>query len=105
MFLDYDGDLGTAAPATVAEVAATFPDPGQRRTTVELMLIAELCLHEIPAELSASIDRWAADLGASDIDLAVARELAHAARARAYYDLYRNGFRAPAPRWIRHSSH
>lgn len=89
---NFDEDFRTLPAATIDEVAAAFPNAEQRREIVDLMLICELCLHEIPAKLSDSIDRWAADLGVNDIDLTVARELAQGAQARAQYDLYRNGF-------------
>lgn len=89
---DFHHDFHTLPAATLDEVRAAFPNAEQRREIVDLMLTCELCLHEIPAELSDSIDRWAAGLGVSAIDLTVARELAHGAQARAQFDLYRNGF-------------
>ena len=89
---NFDEDFRTLPAATIDAVAATFPNAEERREIVDLMLICELCLHEIPAQLSSSIDRWAARLGVSTIDLTVARELAQGAQARAQFDLYRNGF-------------
>jgi len=89
---DFHEDFRTLPAATIDEVAAAFVDAEQRREIVDLMLICELCLHEIPQELSSSIDRWAAHLEVNSIDLTVARELAQGAQARAQFDLYRNGF-------------
>ena len=89
---NFDEDFRTLPAATIDAVAATFPNAEERREIVDLMLTCELCLHEIPAQLSSSIDRWAARLGVSTIDLTVARELAQGAQARAQFDLYRNGF-------------
>ncbi|MDG2047692.1 MAG: hypothetical protein P8J79_10795 [Halioglobus sp.] len=89
---NFDEDFRTLPAATLEEVASAFPHSEQRREIVDLMLTCELCLHQIPAELSESIDRWAAYLGVNGIDLTVARELAQGAQARAQFDLYRNGF-------------
>jgi hypothetical protein len=89
---DFDEDFRTLPAATIDDVAATFPNAEERREIVDLMLTCELCLHQIPAKLSDSINRWAAHLGVSDIDLTVARELAQGAQAQAQFDLYRNGF-------------
>ena len=87
---NFDHDFRTLPAATMEEVAAAFPNAPERREIVDLMLICELCLHEIPAELSDAIDRWAAYLGVKESDLKVARELARGAQARAQFDLYRN---------------
>ena len=89
---DFDSDFRTLPAATMEEVAAAFPNAPERREMVDLMLICELCLHDLPAELSDSIDRWAVFLGVEESDLTVARELARGAQARAQFDLYRNGF-------------
>ena len=89
---DFDEDFRTLPAATIDQAAAAFPDARERREIVDLMLICELCLHEIPADLSDSIDRWATSLGVNGVDLTVARELAQGAQARAQFDLYRNGF-------------
>jgi hypothetical protein len=89
---DFHDDFRTLPASTTDEVMATFKSVEQRREIIDLMLICELCLHEIPIELSHSIDRWATRLEVSTIDLTVARELAQGAQAHAQFDLYRNGF-------------
>lgn len=89
---NFDEDFRTLPAATMDEVVAALPNATERREVVDLMLICELCLHELPADLSDSIDRWAAYLGVNEADLNVARELAQGAQARAQFDLYRNGF-------------
>lgn len=89
---NFDEDFRTLPAATMEEVTAALPGSAERREIVDLMLICELCLHELPAELGDSIDRWAAHLGVNGSDLSVARELAQGAQARAQFDLYRNGF-------------
>lgn len=89
---NFDDDFTTLPAATMEDVAAGLPNAEERREIVDLMLICELCLHELPPELSDSIDLWAAHLGVTGPDLTVARELARGAQARAQFDLYRNGF-------------
>ena len=89
---DFHEDFRSLPAASIDDVAAAFANSEQRREVIDLMLTCELCLHEIPIELSDSIDRWAASLEVSGIDLTVARELAQGAQAHAQFDLYRNGF-------------
>ncbi len=89
---DFKADFSSLPAATMDDVAAQLPNAEERRELVDLMLMSELCLHELPPELSDSIDRWAAHLGVTGPDLTVARELARGAQARAQFDLYRNGF-------------
>ena len=44
---DFDADFRTLPAATMEEVAAEFPNAPERREMVDLMLICELCLHEL----------------------------------------------------------
>lgn len=100
--LDFHEDFRTLPALDLAAVKSALPGYEERREAIDLMLTMEMMCHEIPPTLSASIERWAGELGIDGNDLAIARDVANGELAKASVDFYRTGYNGDFTRALPH---
>ena len=87
--LDVEINFEQIRGLSVAEAGVIFPDPLQRQELIELLVLTEMMVNPIPAELERSLEHWAEQLNVHDRSLVLARDVATQARAQAQSDFYR----------------
>ena len=87
--LEVEIDFQRIPGLSVAEAGVIFPDPLQRQELIELLVLTEMMVNPIPAELERSWEHWADALNVHNRSLVLARDVATQARAQAQSDFYR----------------
>jgi hypothetical protein len=89
-------DPTTVEPMGPEEFALALARRDQifRTRIVQVMLLAELVLVPLPADVTERVDAYATELGVADAMLNVAREYAHGSLGLAMLDFERNGYMA-----------
>jgi hypothetical protein len=87
-------DAAAAAPVTAREFAEGMArrNLAFRSRVVQLMVLGEMVLTPIPAEVSEQVAAFADELGVSDDLVSVARSFAHGSLGMAAVDFERNGY-------------
>src|SRR4029077_4484476 len=95
---DFDVDYRALEPLGPAELAAVLAPHGDeyRQRIVHHMVLGELVLRPIPADVADRVEEYAIALGTDDDFVRVARRYAQGAFGLAWVDLRRSGF---ADRW------
>ena len=90
----YDLDYRALVPLGPEELAAVLRDRGQeyRHRIVHHMVLAEIVLRPLPAEVAERVARYASALGVSDDFVALAHRYAEGTLGLAAFDLRRSGF-------------
>jgi hypothetical protein len=57
--LEVEIDFQRIPGLSVAEAGVIFPDPMQRQELIELLVLTEMMVNPIPAELERSLEHWA----------------------------------------------
>lgn len=85
-------DWRTARVLDPGEAASAVGSPALRTRLVQLMVVLELVLHPLPADVARSVERYAAALGVHEPMLAAARQTAADHAALMYADIYRSSW-------------
>ncbi len=87
--LGVDVDFNELEGLDIKTAKDVFPSHQQRLELIELLVLTEMLINPVPAELAQSVERWADELGIHDRSLVLARDAAQTSRAQAQSDFYR----------------
>jgi hypothetical protein len=89
---NYRTDFWTPATSAAPESLASSLSEPARRMAIELMVAGELLCRPIPADVHASVERWASAFHINGDELTLVRKTANGAYLQAQSDLYRHGY-------------